>query len=137
MQLKTFNGACKENLLNPLSGNFTKWPNTLKQFVTNLPTNFLSVFDHFVGLVLKGLKRFSLQVPFIQKPWFTDFLCKSPSIPQVILLCFTPSLPNKHMNALVENPFRQKNISGVWGHVFGSHEQVSYLFHNSCIEKTL
>ena len=29
--------------------------NTLKQFVVFLPTNCLSVFDHFVGLVLKGL----------------------------------------------------------------------------------
>ena len=27
----------------------------LKQFVGNLPTICLSVFDHFVGLVLKGL----------------------------------------------------------------------------------
>ena len=32
--------------LNPLSANFTKWSNTLKQ---------LSVFDHFVGLALKWL----------------------------------------------------------------------------------
>ena len=40
---------------NPLSANPTKWSNTLKQFVGNLPTNCLSVFDHFVGLALKGL----------------------------------------------------------------------------------
>ena len=40
--------------LTPLSSNFTKWSNTLKQFVGNLPTIFLSVFDHFVGLALKG-----------------------------------------------------------------------------------
>ena len=43
--------------LNPLSVNFTKWSNTLKQFVGNLPTNCLSVFDHFVGLALKGLTK--------------------------------------------------------------------------------
>ena len=48
--------------LNPLNANFTKWSNTLKQFVdqTNrrlLPTNCLGVFDHFVGLALKGLKK--------------------------------------------------------------------------------
>ena len=42
--------------LNPLSANLTKWSNTLKQFVGKLPTNYLSVFDHFVGLALKGLK---------------------------------------------------------------------------------
>ena len=41
--------------LNPLSANPTKWSNTLKQFVGQLPTNFLSVFDHFVILALKGL----------------------------------------------------------------------------------
>ena len=35
--------------LNPLSATFTKWSNTLKQFVGKLPTNCLSVFDHFVG----------------------------------------------------------------------------------------
>ena len=40
---------------NPLSANFTKWSNTLKQFTSHLPTKCLSVFDHFVGLVLKGL----------------------------------------------------------------------------------
>ena len=45
--------------LNPLSANFTKWSNTVKQFVGNLPTNCLSVFGHFVGLALKGLKSIS------------------------------------------------------------------------------
>ena len=39
----------------PLSVKFMKWSNTLKQFVGKLPTNCLSVFDHFVGLALKGL----------------------------------------------------------------------------------
>ena len=39
-------------ILNPLSANFTKWLNTLKQFVD---TNCLSVFDHFVKLAIKGL----------------------------------------------------------------------------------
>ena len=41
--------------INPLSANPTKWSNTLKKFVGKLSTNCLSVFDHFVGLVLKGL----------------------------------------------------------------------------------
>ena len=40
---------------NPLNANPTKWSNTLKQFVRNLPTNCLSVFDHFVELAFKGL----------------------------------------------------------------------------------
>ena len=43
-------------LVNPLSANPTKWLHTLKQFVGILLTNCLSVFDHFVGFVLKGLK---------------------------------------------------------------------------------
>ena len=41
--------------INPLSANPEKWSNTLKQFVGNLPTNCLSVFDHFMNLALKGL----------------------------------------------------------------------------------
>ena len=41
--------------LNPLSANPARWSNTLKQFVNKLPTNCLTVFDHFVKLVLKGL----------------------------------------------------------------------------------
>ena len=43
--------------LNPLSANATKWSNTLKQFVSKLPTNCLSVFDLFVRFALKGLIR--------------------------------------------------------------------------------
>ena len=42
---------------NPLSANHTKWSNTLKQFVGKFSTNCLSVFDHFVGLVLKRLRN--------------------------------------------------------------------------------
>ena len=42
--------------INPLSANPIKWSNTLKQFVGKLPTNCLSVFDHFVKLAFKGLK---------------------------------------------------------------------------------
>ena len=40
---------------NPLSVNPTKWSNILKQFVSNLPTNWLSVFDHFVELAHEEL----------------------------------------------------------------------------------
>ena len=42
---------------NPLSTNITKWSNTLKQFISKLPTNCLSVFDHFMILALEGLKN--------------------------------------------------------------------------------
>ena len=40
----------------PLSANFAKCSNTLKQFVGKLQTNCLSVFDHFVVLAVKGLR---------------------------------------------------------------------------------
>ena len=49
-----------EDIFNPLSANPTKWSNTLKQFVCNLPTNCLSAFDHFVKLALKGLNSLLL-----------------------------------------------------------------------------
>ena len=35
---------------NPLSVSPTKWSNTIKQFVGKFPTNYLNMFDHFVGL---------------------------------------------------------------------------------------
>ena len=50
--------------------NITKWPNTLKQFVGKLPTNCLSVSDHFVGLVYKGLTVIWKKTVFdIWKKW--------------------------------------------------------------------
>ena len=58
--------------INPLSAKFIKWSNTLKQFVGKLPTNYFSVFDHFVGLALKGLKlnKMKEKVKYI-------FICKT------------------------------------------------------------
>ena len=52
-------------IINPLSANPTKWSNISKQFVgistqtirRQKPTNCLSVFEHFAGLALKGLRR--------------------------------------------------------------------------------
>ena len=46
-----------QDSLNPLSVNFTKLSNTLKQIVDNWRTICLSVFDYFVELALKGLKK--------------------------------------------------------------------------------
>ena len=43
------------HLLNPFNFNPTKWSNTLKQFVGKMPTNCLSVFDHFVRPTFNGL----------------------------------------------------------------------------------
>ena len=59
LPLENINQTCLYSIfviqVNPLSANPTKWSNTLKQFVGNLPTNCLNVFDHFVGMALKGL----------------------------------------------------------------------------------
>ena len=44
-------------VFNPLSAKFIKWSNTLKQIVGKLRTICLSVFDHFSGLALKGLRN--------------------------------------------------------------------------------
>ena len=42
--------------LNPLSVKPRKWSNTLKQFLgDSRRINHLNVFDHFMGLALKGL----------------------------------------------------------------------------------
>ena len=53
IQVRTINWFAD---INPLSANFTKWSNILKQFAGKLPRNCLSVFDHFVGLALKALR---------------------------------------------------------------------------------
>ena len=44
-------------IINPLRAKPTKWSNTLKQFVGKSQEIVLSVFDHFVGLALKGLRK--------------------------------------------------------------------------------
>ena len=55
VSLKTYKTKC---IFNSLCTNFTKLSNKLKQFVRKMPTNCLSVFDHFVGLALKGLNSY-------------------------------------------------------------------------------
>ena len=55
---------------NPLSANPAKWSNTLKQFVDNLTTNRLSLFDHFMNLALKGLRPIMLDFHLFWKSKF-------------------------------------------------------------------
>ena len=52
--------------INPVSTNPTKWSNTLKEFVGKLPTNCLSVLDHFAGLAFNGLNG-SVRVFFVSR----------------------------------------------------------------------
>ena len=67
--------------LNHLSTNPKKWSNTLKQFVDNLPTNCLSVFDHFVKLAFKGLNKFeNLLHSFLGIPHFSVLISRSKSV---------------------------------------------------------
>ena len=70
--------------VNPLSANPTKWSNTLKQFVSKLPTNCLSAFDHFVKLVLKGLKKRKKEVIL------TELVTKDPKVQTAILCKLAP-----------------------------------------------
>ena len=51
---QAFDGRLDHSHINALY--FSKWSNTLKQFVGKLPANCFSVFHHFVVLALKGLK---------------------------------------------------------------------------------
>ena len=60
--------------INPLNANPVKWSNTFKQFVGKLPTNYLSLFDHFVGLAFKGLTLTKLDL--FQEKTFRDALKK-------------------------------------------------------------
>ena len=46
--------------INPLSANFTKLVKHTQTIRRLWPTNCLSVFDHFAGLVLKGLTLLTL-----------------------------------------------------------------------------
>ena len=51
-----------------LSANLTEWSNALKTICRQQPaTNCSSVFDHFVGLALKGLRRGDA----LKKLWLT------------------------------------------------------------------
>ena len=67
LKLSRWEYFIKESMINlytlkSLSANPTKWSNTLKQFVGKLPTNCLSVFDHFEGLALKGLRTLAPEI---------------------------------------------------------------------------
>ena len=63
-------------IVNPLSAKLTRWPNTLKQLVGNLPMNCLSVFGHFVGLALKGLTITIGSVSYqkVSKYYYHDYI---------------------------------------------------------------
>ena len=61
-----------------LSANLTKWSNT-QTIRGNLRTNYLSVFDHFIELALKGFTGLRLATP-VTLPSFYDNLVLQPQI---------------------------------------------------------
>ena len=100
-KLKTFTKVYKdlaELRINPFSTNFTKWSNTLNQFLGNLPTNCLSVFHHFVGLVLKGWIRIFIQLLYKRcyeplrsfHKTFSDFTNKNKDFTSIVTLLTLP-----------------------------------------------
>ena len=101
--------------LNFLSANPTKWSNTVKQFLGSLPTNCLSLFDHFVKLALKGLRVsqniFCLSLSVCLSVWLPASLylslCLSLSlkgrkmwINPILLLLFYCFVGDVHVNCL-------------------------------------
>ena len=99
-----------------MNANPTKWSNTLKQFVGNLPTNCLSVFDHFMGLALKGLKKlgfFSLTLWLFFFNFFTlslhfSFLCYhfvGLALKRLTSTDITSHVPTKNIDDVILNKF--------------------------------
>ena len=73
---------------NPLSADPIKWSNTLKQFVGKLPTNCLSVFDHFVGLALKGLKYANANMVLLHVKTIKVCFCQTYLYELTLNLCY-------------------------------------------------
>ena len=91
--IKWVSRTLEDVVVNPLSDNPTKWSNTQK-IRRQQPTNCVIVFDHFVGLALRGLKikyfwaalQLMRQLNSIHKkiPWFQLELCLN--APMLIML---------------------------------------------------
>ena len=98
-------------LFNPLSANFTKWSNTLKQFVGKLLTNFLSVFDHFVGLVLKRLMLYYW--PLLRLIDLLKWVSKAGSITiymyRWVLLINNPLNNAVYLNCNIKSVYKRKS----------------------------
>ena len=77
------------NLNNPLSASPIKWSNTLKQFVDKLSTNCFSVFNHFVGLTLKGVSIITVVFIYLI---FEEVRCPLP----LTVLCMTSQNGQTH-----------------------------------------
>ena len=100
-----------QSMLNPLSASITKWSNTLKKFVGKLPTNCLSVFDHFVELALKELtnilyfnascyfEKQTLKFKF-SKSSNTNTLSRKKKITLILMLCAVFQISRQKTNTI-------------------------------------
>ena len=91
--------------INPSNTKSTKWSNTLK----NLPTNCLSVFDHFVELPLKGLNKSFWLGPFYTFIPFIPFSTSETGLFQVYVFWPRIVLRAFHLVALIVRVFCQSN----------------------------
>ena len=87
--------------LNPLSTNFTKWSNILKQFLGKLQTDCLSVFDRLVGFALKALNACVCWLKYHTHNVYIKF---QPFIPWVICLYYVHCISKiRIVNAKYDN----------------------------------
>ena len=117
-------------MFNPLSASISKWSNTLKQFVGKLPTNCLSVFVHFVGLVLKGLNIKSSKGKFILK-MFRHVLHSDKHSPKICLRIF-PGISRKKIylyNSYVWYVSKINNFHTHRSHMWG---YFTWLYQKRC-----
>ena len=111
--------------INPLSANPTKWSNTLKQFVGNLPTNCLRVFDQFVGLPLKGLKFRNIFLRMqILGTEFMHFFCSRFSQRLKFLYCL---LTSQHAMFIAHKHHFRREYYGLVLKFTKSHHQNRYI----------
>ena len=86
------------SVVNPLSANPTRWPNTLKQFISSLPMNCLSGFDHFVKLAL-SVPKFSSSYFCVYRAYSRPLLSATivPSlVPRVLKKTFSLEMGNNY-----------------------------------------
>ena len=115
--------------LNPLSANPAKWPNTLKQFVGKLPTNWVCLAI-FVKLALKGLssplKEIRTSFEGCVRFFFASLFCNSKrehlwNNKKCFLFHFKSSFRSWDNRILTF-----QNIQMLWRHQMPKHEHQAY-----------
>ena len=96
----------------PLSANPTKWSDT-RIIRWLLPMNCLSVFDHFVGLALKGLRKQNSLLLHKKKKKSSYMLDRVLNAPLILLTIFYESFTRRLLFQTVDFVFFTKDV-----HVF-------------------